>query len=195
VLQTYKIERLGGQDSIPVDVRVIAATNRDLLEEVINGNFREDLFYRLNVIPIEMPPLSKKHNDIPLLAQHFLKRYADIQDKIIDSIDSGAMRVLLNYNWPGNVRELENSIEHAVVLCNSGEIQSSDLPANILNPPVQSKNKDNTQTLQGSERNLMIGALEACNWNKKETAKRLGISRSTLYSKLKKYQISTPRNA
>jgi transcriptional regulator with GAF, ATPase, and Fis domain len=195
VLQTYKIERLGGQGSIPVDVRVIAATNRDLLEEVINGNFREDLFYRLNVIPIEMPPLSKRHNDIPLLAQHFLKRYAGIQDKKINSIDSGAMKVLLNYNWPGNVRELENSIEHAVVLCNSGEIQSSDLPANIVNPQAQSKSEDNTQTLQGSEKNLMIQALDACNWNKKETAKRLGISRSTLYAKLKKYQISTRKNA
>ena len=193
VLQTYKIERIGGQNSIPVNVRVIAATNRDLLEDVVNGDFREDLFYRLNVIPIQMPPLSKRHNDIPLLAQHFLKRYTRMQNKKINNISSGAMRVLLNYNWPGNVRELENSIEHAVVLSNNEEIQTSDLPANIVNPPTQSISTDPAQTLQGTEKNLLMGALEACNWNKKETAKRLGIGRSTLYSKLKKYQISSRR--
>lgn len=197
VLQTYKIERIGGQKPIPVDVRVIAATNRDLLEEVISGNFREDLFYRLNVIPIEIPPLHTRHNDIPLLARHFLKRYARLQDKKIKDIGSGAMRILLNYHWPGNnVRELENSIEHAVVLCQGREIQTSDLPASIVNPPTPSTkaNPARTRTLQGTEKNLLVEALEACNWNKKETAKRLGIGRSTLYSKLKKYQISTRRN-
>jgi transcriptional regulator with GAF, ATPase, and Fis domain len=193
VLQTYKIERVGGQKPIPVDVRVIAATNRDLLEEVINGRFREDLFYRLNVIPIEMPPLRTRHNDIPLLAQHFLKRNVRLQDKKINHINSGAMRVLLNYHWPGNVRELENSIEHAVVLCNSGEIQTTDLPTSIVSSPDQTMESDPARTLQGSEKSLLIKALEDCNWNKKETAKRLGIGRSTLYSKLKKYQIATQR--
>ena len=189
--KTYKVERIGGQKPIPVDVRVIAATNRDLLEDVINGRFREDLYYRLNVIPIKMPLLRKRYNDIPLLALHFLKRFARLQDKKINNISSGAMRVMLNYHWPGNVRELENSIEHAVVLCHRGEIQTTDLPANIVKAPHQTTGSDSGRTLQGTEKNLLMEALEASRWNKKEAAKRLGIGRSTLYSKLKKYQIQT----
>lgn len=193
VLQTFKVERIGGQKPIPVDVRVIAATNQDLLEEVINGRFREDLYYRLNVIPIQMPPLHKRLNDIPILAQFFLKRFARLQGKTIHTISSGAMRILLNYRWPGNVRELENSIEHAVVLSNRGEIQATDLPANIVNTPDETPKVDPGRTLQGTEKNLLLEALEASRWNKMEAAKRLGIGRSTLYSKLKKYQIASPK--
>jgi two-component system response regulator HydG len=116
VLQTQKFERIGGEQTLSVDVRIIAATNKDLLQEVKDGNFREDLYYRLNVIPILLPPLGQRRNDIPLQARYFMRRFAAEQGKDIDEFSSEAMRQLLNYAWPGNVRELENCIEHAVVL-------------------------------------------------------------------------------
>ena len=131
VLQTQKFERLGGEKTIHVNVRFLAATNRDLLQEVRSGNFREDLYYRLNVIPINLPTLNSRVNDIPLLARSFLRRYCLEQGKTIHDFSSEAMRLLLEYAWPGNVRELENSIEHAVVLAKSQLIEVADLPSGI----------------------------------------------------------------
>ena len=116
VLQSQKFERLGGEQTLSVDIRILAATNKDLLDEVRRGNFREDLFYRLNVIPISLPPLRERRNDIPLLADHFLRQFTAKQGKNELKISSETMRLLMKYDWPGNVRELENSIEHAVVL-------------------------------------------------------------------------------
>ena len=188
VLQSQKIERIGGNKSIKVNTRVLAATNRNLLEEVKNGNFREDLYYRLNVIPIDLPPLRERKNDVSLLAKYFLKKFAIEQEKKIDRIDPEAMRLLLDYRWPGNIRELENSMEHAVTLSKSDKIFISDLPNNLM-VQVKTQPTKRTKVLTANEENLIRQALNDCNWNKTSTATNLGISRSTLYEKLKKYNI------
>jgi two-component system response regulator HydG len=196
VLQTQKFEPVGGNHSVSVDVRILAASNRQLIDEVRQGRFREDLFYRLNVIPVILPPLRERRNDIPLLAQHFLKKFSIEQEKAVTDFSSGAMRVLLEYPWPGNVRELENSIEHAVVLAKSTHIEIADLPAEIqknreqkpAGPPAARRKK----MLVENEKKLLEEVLYECRWNKKEAAIRLGISRSTLYEKIKRYQISKP---
>ncbi|UCG21850.1 MAG: sigma 54-interacting transcriptional regulator [Deltaproteobacteria bacterium] len=191
VLQTQKFERLGGEKTLSVDLRILAATNKDLLQEVKKGNFREDLYYRLNVIPIYLPPLRERRNDIPLLAGHFLQRFATEQEKEIQGFRPEAMRNLLDYHWPGNVRELENTVEHATVLAKGGRIEAADLPAAIRADSSYSQ-ISSLPTMVDHEKQLLQDTLEECGWNKKQAAKRLGISRSTLYDKLKKYQISRP---
>ena len=188
VLQSQKFERIGAEKTISVDLRVLAATNKDLLEEVKNGNFREDLYYRLNVIPIYLPLLRERSNDIPLLSKHFLVRFSLEQGKDINGFTSDALRLLLDYPWPGNVRELENSIEHAIVLAKGDLIEVSDLPPAIRNFDA-SFAVESPGTIQENEKNLLRDTLEECNWNKKMAAQRLGISRATLYNKLRKYQI------
>jgi two-component system response regulator HydG len=194
VIQTQKFERLGGEKSLVVDVRIIAATNKDLLEEVKRGDFREDLYYRLKVIPVHMPPLRDKRNDIPLLARHFLHRFATEQAKDIRDFSTEAMRLLLDFEWPGNVRELENTIEHATVLAKGSRIEVSDLPPVLRasGPQGHAVKHFTPPTLADYERDLLQEVLEECRWNKTEAATRLGISRSTLYEKLKKYQIKSP---
>ena len=192
VLQSQKFERLGGEKTLTVDVRVLAATNKNLLEEVKNGAFREDLFYRLNVIPIDLPSLENRRNDIPLLARHFLTRFAGEQSKTIQGFSSEAMRLLLDYNWPGNVRELENTIEHAAVLNKGTNVEITDLPPLLRNSGTPTTDRMSRMTILDNEKKLLQEVLEKCGWNKKEAAIRLGISRSTLYGKLKKYQIIKP---
>ncbi len=191
VLQSQKIERIGGNDSIKVNTRVLAATNKNLLEEVKNGNFREDLYYRLNVIPIDLPTLRERKNDVSLLAKYFLKKYSVEQEKIISNIDPEAMRLLLDYNWPGNIRELENSMEHAVTLSKSGIIFMSDLPNHLIRK-IQTQPSKKTKILTANEESVIRQTLNECKWNKTSTATNLGISRSTLYEKLKKYKIISP---
>ena len=191
VLQTQKFERLGGEKTLGVNVRIIAATNRDLLEEVKRGNFREDLYYRLNVIPIQMLPLRNRRNDIPLLARHFLHHFAVEQGKQVQEFSSEAMRMLLDYSWPGNVRELENSIEHAMVVAKGERIEATDLPS-ALQTAKKSPETISIRTILDSEKKLLQETLEECGWNKKLAAQHLGISRSTLYSKLKKYRLLIP---
>ena len=191
VIQSHRFERLGGEKTLAVDVRIIAATNKDLLQEVKDGHFREDLYYRLNVIPINLPPLKERPNDIPLLARYFLSRFAKEQDKEIQGFTSEAMRLLMDYDWPGNVRELENSIEHATVLTKGGRIEASDLPA-IVQTQAGHTLTDRLPTIEEQERNLLLETLEQCGWVKKEAAQHLGISRTALYDKLKRYQISKP---
>jgi DNA-binding NtrC family response regulator/HAMP domain-containing protein len=187
VLQTRKFERVGGEKTLTVNVRVLAATNKDLMQEVARGNFREDLFYRLNVIPLILPPLRDRKNDIPLLALHFLRRFAQERGKDLREISSGAMRLLLDYSWPGNVRELENSIEHAVVLAKSSQLEAWDFPS-ALNHPSPSF----PATIADQELSLLLNILDECGWNKKLAAQRLGISRSTVYAILKRHNISKP---
>ena len=191
VLQSQKFERVGGEETLNVDVRILAATNKDLLKEVQRSSFREDLFYRLNVIPIHLPPLRKRRNDIPLLARYFLRRFAVEQNKEIQDFSSEAMRLLLDYPWPGNVRELENSIEHTAVLAKRSKVEISDLPSAIRDAaaPVSSATPG---TIFENEKKLLQEVLQECDWNKKKAALQLGISRSTLYEKLKKYQIMKP---
>jgi two-component system response regulator HydG len=192
VLQTQKFERVGGEKTLSVDVRIIAATNKELVQQVKQGTFREDLYYRLNVIPINLPPLSERRNDIPLLARSFLHRFAAEQGKdTIKSFSPEAMRLLLDYHWPGNVRELENSVEHATVLAKDGKVGASDLPA-ILYSTTSSPQVSALPNLEENEKRLLMDVLEECDWNKKQAAKHLGISRSTLYEKLRKYQIARP---
>ena len=191
VLQTQKFERLGGEKTLKVDVRIIAATNKDLLQEVKEGLFREDLYYRLNVIPIQLPPLRERRNDIPLLARHFLRHFAAEQGKKIGQLGPEAMRLLLDHSWPGNVRELENTVEHAVVLAKGSRVEASDLPA-ALHTAAKTAQGSTPPTLVEHESKLLLEVLEDCGWNKKQAAKRLGISRSTLYEKIKKYQITQP---
>jgi len=185
VLQTRKFERVGGEQTLTVDVRVLAATHKDLVQEVKNGNFREDLFYRLNVIPINLPPLRERKNDIPLLVEHFLRLFAAERGRDTQGVSSEAMRLLLDYSWPGNVRELENTIEHAVVLAKAGQVEAWDLPA-----AIQSASPGGSPTLAQREGKTLLEILEECGWNKKLAAQRLGISRSTLYLMLKRHKIS-----
>ncbi|NOY69925.1 MAG: HAMP domain-containing protein [Deltaproteobacteria bacterium] len=194
VLQSRKFERLGGQKTIAIEARIIAATNVDLVNEIKDGGFREDLYYRLNVIPIHIPALRHRKNDIPLLVRHFIHKFKLLHEKsLIKRIDPGAMRVLLNYDWPGNVRELENCIEHAVVLAKGEDLLLSDLP------PVFRVATDGfsalpqpEETLWGTEKQHLIQVLEACDWNKTQAARRLGIGRSSLYHKLKRFRIASP---
>ncbi|MFI5329476.1 MAG: sigma 54-interacting transcriptional regulator [Desulfobaccales bacterium] len=185
VLQTRKFERVGGEQTLTVDVRVLAASHKDLVQEVKNGNFREDLFYRLDVIPIHLPPLRERKNDIPLLVEHFLKLFSAERRKDIQGLSSEALRILLNYSWPGNVRELENTIEHAVVLAKAGQVDAWDLPA-----AIQASSPGASPTLAQREGKTLLEILEECGWNKKLAAQRLGISRSTLYLMLKRHKIS-----
>jgi transcriptional regulator with PAS, ATPase and Fis domain len=187
VLQTRRFERLGGEKTLSIDVRILAATNKDLRQEVEKGNFREDLFYRLNVIPLMLPPLRERQNDIPLLSQYFLRRFAAQKRKDLGGISSGALRLLLDYSWPGNVRELENSIEHAVVLAKGSILEPWDLPLAVQrHSPIQ------PQTMADRELQALLEILEECGWNKKMAARRLGVSRSTIYAILKRHKISDP---
>jgi len=190
-LQFQEFERLGGTETIKVNVRVIAATNKDLNEEVKKGNFREDLYYRLNVIPINLPPLRERKGDIPLLAEYFLKRLSTKSGKGIKELSPSAMQSLINYNWPGNVRELENVLEYAFVLTKGKVIGAKALPPALRSSDI-SWNKDKIASLEDNEKKFLIEMLNEFNWNKLQVAKRLGISRSTLYAKLKKYKLKAP---
>ncbi len=191
VLQTHKFERLGGEQTLTANVRVIAATNRNLLDEVKKGQFREDLYYRVNVIPVHVPPLRERRNDIPLLARHFLGQFVEGGKQKIEGFSPEAMRLLLDYHWPGNVRELENSIEHAAVLAKGRRIEPAHLPSALHKDHV-SPLMEKPPTIYEHEAKLLREAMEACGWNKKEAARRLGISRSTLYEKLSRYRITRP---
>jgi len=197
ILQSKKFERLGGEKTRRIDVRVLAATNRVLVDEVQEGTFREDLFYRLNVIPIDLPPLRRRRNDIPLLARHFLLRFAAEQGKAIQSLDSEVMRRMFSYPWPGNVRELENGVEHAVVLCKGDHITVGDMPPHVVDQPHALSGREApatplSNTIAQTEKEKLVDALTQCGWNKKQASEKLGISRSSLYNKLKKYRITPP---
>ncbi len=187
VLQSQRFERLGGQRTISVDMRIVAATNKDLLQEVRAGRFREDLYYRLEVVPIHLPPLRHRGNDVALLASHFAALFAAKQDRPGLEISAQAMRLLLGYPWPGNVRELENVIEQATIMARGDRVHPADLPEKITQD--HQREGPRTQSMQTHERDLLLQTLEACSWNKKRAAEKLGIGRSTLYSKLKRHGI------
>jgi two-component system response regulator HydG len=188
-IQSQSFERLGSNEIIRVDVRIVAATNKDLAKEVENGLFREDLYYRLNVIPIYMPPLRERANDIPAIARHFLKTFSEEQAKSIIDFSSEAMRLLINYAWPGNVRELQNTIEHAVVLAKGNRIEASDLPTAVRGGSGHSIAVRDVHLIEENEKALLERVLYECSWNKKLAAHKLGIGRTTLYSKMKRYKI------
>jgi DNA-binding NtrC family response regulator len=184
VLQDHRFERVGGEETLEVDVRVIAATNKNLIEEMRKGTFREDLYYRLNVIPIFVPPLRERKDDIPLLASYFLQKSSNEKQKEITNFSPEVMEILLAHSWPGNVRELENVIEHAVIIAKQDKIFPKDLPRYLLQKPLPAQE---LVSLQDYEKSLILKTLEETNWNKHQTAKRLKINRSTLYGKMRRY--------
>ena len=184
VLQDHRFERVGGEETLEVDVRVIAATNKNLMEEIRKGSFREDLYYRLNVIPIFVPPLRERKDDVPLLVSYFLQKFCQEKGKDVTSISPDVMEIILAHSWPGNVRELENVIQHAIIIAKQEKILPKDLPQYLLQQPLPTKQ---LISLQDHEKNLIMKTLEETNWNKHQTAKRLKINRSTLYGKMKRY--------
>ncbi len=188
VLQDKTFERVGGEDTLEVDVRVIAATNRDLKEEISNGNFREDLYYRLNVINIHIPPLRARTDDIPLLVAAFLKETSVENDKNIEGIDPKARMTLYNYSWPGNVRELRNCIESAVVMAKGSIITLDDLPPDIRTDSEANYIKLSTGIrLAEGEKEIIRSTLNQQKGNKTKTAEILGIGRKTLHRKISEY--------
>ena len=195
VLQDRRFMHLGGIAEIQVDVRIIAATNIDLRQAVRDGRFREDLFYRLNVITVDLPPLRARREDIPLLAQHFLEFYANENGLSARKLSSDALRALVDYEWPGNVRELENSIERGVVLSSGPVIGSDLLPGHITGRSFQDAllehNPDASlfDILEDIERRIIIEKLERCNWNQTDTAEQFHIPLSTLNQKIKRLNI------
>lgn len=195
VLQEGEFERVGGTETIKVDVRIIAATNRDLKSMMMNGEFRQDLYYRLNVIPLEVPTLRERRDDIPLLITHFLEKYNKQFDKKIESIEDNVMKCLQNYSWQGNIRELENLLERAVVLNKSGRLTVKDFPLYVIQQQTDIESEMNTDgslidIVDSYEKQIILKALKENNFNKLRTAEKLGIHRSTFMSKLKKYNIN-----
>ncbi len=190
VLETGEVQRLGELRARPVDVRIVAATNRDLEVEVAAGRFREDLFYRLNVIPIRIPPLRQRPEDVPLLARHFLSRAAAERGATFTDFTPAALAALAAHRWPGNVRELENSVARAVALADGPLVQLEDLPdavRGVAAPAPEAIAIPADATLEDAERFLILRAMDAAQGNKKEAARRLGIGLATLYRKLAQY--------
>jgi DNA-binding NtrC family response regulator len=190
VLQERRFYRVGGTEEVVVDVRVIAATNKNLAEEVQQGHFRDDLYYRLNVIEIRLPALRERREDIPLLAEHFVEKIASELGKDISGISADALKVLIAYDWPGNVRELENVIERAIVTSHNGTLEEGDFT--WLNQRASAEHSWDVPdvSLNELERRAIIAVLERKKGNVKEAAASLGIDRSTLYDKLKRYEIT-----
>ncbi|HSB51656.1 MAG TPA: sigma-54 dependent transcriptional regulator [Dissulfurispiraceae bacterium] len=188
VVQESEVVRLGGNKSIKVDVRLISSTNRDLKTEVGEGRFREDLFYRLNVIEIEVPPLRERREDIPLLVSEFLKEYCRRENKVI-SVSDDVLSIFSRYEWPGNVRELKNVVERAVVLAKGRVITSRDLPQKLLPAPVEGDPVPPQQTLRHLEEQAVREALKTCEGNKSRAAGLLGISRKAFYKRLRDMRI------
>jgi two-component system response regulator HydG len=189
VLQERRFYRVGGTQEVEVDVRIIAATNRDLAEEVHDGRFREDLYYRLNVIEIRLPALRERREDIPLLAEHFVQHISSALGRDVSGISAAALKVLIVYDWPGNVRELENVIERAIVTCRNGMLDEPDFSW-LQKNAVSSQNWEVPDVPLGElERRAIVAALERKHGNVKEASTALGIDRSTLYDKLKRYEI------
>lgn len=184
-LEEKKITRIGSNEEIAVDVRVITATNKDLRNMVLEGKFREDLYYRLKVVTINLPPLKDRKEDILPLAEHFLKKFAEENNKDIAKFSPGVVEFMLNYSWPGNVRELENMIEHGVILAKDKFVTMAELPQDIIHPAVQKE-----KTIEAVTKNHVLNVLEETKGNITKAAAILGIRRMTLYNKLKKYDLT-----
>ena len=203
VLQQKEFERVGDHKTMKVDIRVIATTNQDIAKAVIDKKFREDLFYRINVISLDVPPLRERAEDLPLLVQHFVSFYSKENHKKIKGISQEALDALINYNWPGNIRELENIIERAIILDTDGSIEKDDLPEIILEEGEflgtggAKAGKSIIKTLASTLKEAMhepeklhiLRVLKEVGWNKKRAANKLGVNRTTLYNKLRKYNI------
>ena len=197
VLQDRTFEPVGSSKTVSVNVRVLAATNQDLEQAIRERRFREDLYYRLNVIPIEVPPLRNRRDDIPLLIHHFLEVANAEKQRQVSGFSAEAMELLCSHNWPGNVRELENLVERLVVLCVEGEVQIRDLPPQIAKttaptvsvPQLPPGGLSFREVVDGFESNLILQALEQTHWNKNQAARLLGLNRTTLLEKIKKKRL------
>jgi DNA-binding NtrC family response regulator len=192
VLQEFAFEPVGGTKTLKVDARVILATNEDLAEAVADGRFRQDLYYRVNVINIELPPLRERVSDVPMLAMHFLENVVKDSGKKVEGFTDEALAALQRYHWPGNVRELQNVVERAVLLGKGPLVRPADLPTSLiagqpvfsLAPPQGGKSlKD---SLADPERAIILETLKSNHWNRNATAEKLGINRTTLYKKMKR---------
>ncbi len=192
VLQEREIERVGDTRKRKIDIRIITATHRDLYAKVREGLFREDLYYRLKVFPIMLPPLHQRREDIPMLADHFINMLNQKTGKRIQSLSAPALRLFMEYAWPGNVRELENAIEHAFVLCNRKQIDTDDLPIEMRqrNPAAMPDRPLSMPTKRKKvTRQELLDLLETCDWNKAEVGRRLGLSRTAVWKRMKKWGI------
>lgn len=188
VLQEHEFEKVGGEKTFKVDVRVIAATNKNLEKEMKEGRFREDLYYRLNVVRLEVPPLRDRKDDIPLLAMHFLNMYSKENNKNIEGFTNSARSALYNYEWPGNIRELSNCIESAVVMCRTNLIDLNDLPMNISRSPRNDAIAIPLgSTMEEAEKLIITSTLAWCGGNKTKTADVLNLGRKTVQRKLEEY--------
>lgn len=200
VLQELEFEQVGGTETFKVNTRVILATNEDLALAVAEGRFREDLYYRVNVINIELPSLRERISDIPMLAQHFLAKICEEEGKQIEGFDTDSMRAMQDYTWPGNVRELQNIVERAVLLGSGPMLSLQDLPkhisastSNTLTISPSSTRKTLKEALEGPERQIILQCLRENNWNRNATAEQLGVNRTTLYKKMKKLGLEDPK--
>jgi transcriptional regulator with PAS, ATPase and Fis domain len=191
LLQERTVEPLGGIESVPVDVRVVAATNRNLLQRVDEGRFREDLYYRINVIRLEMPPLRERPADVPLLADAFLRRLSMGRGKVVDGLSRAALRRLMAYRFPGNVRELENVLEHAYVLCGGPQIEESDLPEWLAGSDGGCA-PEPPGSLAEVEAQFIRQVLARNRWNRAAAARELGIHKTTLHRKIRRLGIDLP---
>lgn len=188
VLQEKRFERVGGEETLEVDVRIISATNKDLKKEIGNGNFREDLYYRLNVVNIHVPPLRERKEDIPLLAAAFLKEFAEENGKNVEGIDPKARTALYSYSWPGNIRELRNCIESSVVMSKGNILTLEDLPPSVSNASDSNYIRiELGSTMSAAEKEVIRSTLSFCQGNKSRTAEVLGIGRKTLHRKIQEY--------
>jgi len=189
-IQEKEIKRVGATDTIKVDVRVLAATNKDLRLAVQEGSFREDLYYRLSVIPVQLPGLWEREEDIIPLANHFLEKYNQKRKKILTGFSKQVQEIFLKYNWPGNVRELENVVERAVVIEDEKMVTLSSMPSHISEVSgKRNSNTSNIKSLEELEKQHIFEVLESTNWNRSKSAKLLGIDRKTLYDKINRYDI------
>jgi two-component system, NtrC family, response regulator HydG len=191
VLQEQELQRVGGEETIRVDVRIIAATNRNLEQEVRLGNFREDLYYRLNVVLLTVPPLRQRHGDIPMLVNHFVEKFAVKNRRTVECITPACLKMLERYSWPGNVRELENAIERGIILMRGNQLSEKSLPLSVQKYGQQTESDCSSaaqpESLSAVEKKLIFQMLEETGGNKSEAARRLGITRKTLQNKLQRY--------
>ena len=189
VLEEKQIERVGDSTPVRVDARIITATNKNLEEMVRSGEFRADLLFRLRVVEVALPPLRERREDIPLLTEHFIKKFNRSMHRTIDGVPADVEAILLTYSWPGNIRELQSALEHGFVVCGDNTIRSEHLPLYISSAsPVPSYSRAATHNANAQ---AIIKALEKMAWNKKGAARLLGIDRKTLYRHIAKYHITT----
>jgi transcriptional regulator with PAS, ATPase and Fis domain len=187
VLQNREFERVGDSVPIKADVRVVTATNKDLRKKVSSGDFREDLYYRLKVIEVALPPLRERREDIPILVEHFINRFNKKMNREIDAVSDDVMNIFMDYHWPGNVRELEHTIEHAFIVCHSRTITLEYLPSEFEDH--LSISRPLLEEHDGDESKAILHALEKCGWNKSKAARLLGMSRPTIYRKIKELKL------